>query len=269
MTFTWVRTLLATVILTAFLAIRAALNPAKSFAKLGTRKGWTGAMFAGVWVGFAMMAQQFGLVQTSAGKAGFFTALYLLIVPVLYMTYGKKVTWIQWGAIALGVLGLFYLSTGGNLEGGITVYDGVIMLCAFLYAGQILVVDFRGPLLDSVAFSAVQFAVATGMNFIGAMIVEGFDPSFLSNGSALISIAYVAVFSSCLAYTFQIVGQKLIANPTVSSLIMSFEAVFAAVVGFLLLGETLSWIELFGAALMFIALILANLDFSKLLKKSN
>lgn len=260
LTFTWVRAAFASLILGLFILIRSRVRPEKSLNKLGTKKGFLGALFAGVWLGFAMMAQQIGLVGTSAGKAGFFTSLYLLIVPLLYMAYGKKVNALQWGAIAIGIAGLFLLSTGGNVDGGITFYDGVILLCALLYALQILVIDFRGPHYDSIAFSLVQFVVAGVINFIGAMIFEGFDASFLTSQEAILSLSYTAIFSSCIAFTLQIVGQKMVGNPTVSSLIMSFEAVFAAIAGFVILGETLNWIELLGAILMFTALVIANLD---------
>jgi drug/metabolite transporter (DMT)-like permease len=258
LTFVWLRTLLATSILGIFLLLRARMNPRFNIRTLGTIKGYQGALLAGLFTGFAMITQQIGIVDSTAAKAGFLTALYLLLVPIIYLLFGKKVTWLQWGAIALGIAGVFYLSTEGRFDEGLTESDLLIMSCAVFYALQIITIDFRGQFIDPIMFSFIQFAVAFLLSFIVSIFVEGFDTSFINHPEALGALFYVGAISGVLGYTFQIIGQNLFKNPTVASLLMSFEAVFALVMGYVLLGETLSWMEGLGAGLMLLAITLTH-----------
>jgi drug/metabolite transporter (DMT)-like permease len=259
LTFVWLRTLLASIILGLFVMIRSRFNPKYALHLLGSKKGYQGAFLAGLFIGMAMITQQIGIVDATVAKAGFFTSLYLLLVPIIYVLFGKKVTMLQWVAIAIGMLGVFYLSTEGQLDDGLTVSDGWILVCAFFYAFQIITIDFRGSLIDPIMFSFVQFATAFVVSLIPALWFEGFNPSFVNHPEALVALFYVGAISGVLGFTFQIIGQNLFKNPTVASLLMSFEAVFALIMGFILLGETLSWVEGFGAFLLFLAIMFTHL----------
>ncbi len=259
LTFVWLRTLLASIILGIFVMIRSRLNPKYALHLLGSKKGYQGAFLAGIFIGIAMITQQIGIVDSTTAKAGFFTSLYLLLVPIIYLMFGKKVTMLQWMAIAIGMLGVFYLSTEGRLEVGLTLSDGWILICAFFYAFQIITIDFRGSFIDPIMFSLIQFSTAFAVSLIPALSFEGFNASFVNHPEALAALFYVGAISGVLGFTLQILGQNLFKNPTVASLLMSFEAVFALIMGFVVLGETLSWVEGVGAFLLFIAIIFTHL----------
>ena len=260
LTFVWIRSLISSIILFLIVFIRARMSPKRySLASLGTFKGYQGALLAGLFTGLAMMAQQIGIVDSTAAKAGFFTTLYLLLVPILYSLFGKKVTLLQWFAIGIGLMGMFYLSTEGSLEDGLTSADIWLIACALLYACQIITIDFRGAFIDPILFTAIQFGFGFIITLIPSLFIEGFDGSFLMHQEALLSLLYVGGISGVIGYTLQIVGQNAFKNPTIASLLMSFEAVFALLMGFFVLGETLSWMEGLGAFLMLFAIMLTHL----------
>ena len=259
LTFVWLRTFIAAFILGIFVILRSTLNPRFAWKTLGNRKGYEGALLAGVFLGIAMMTQQIGIVDTSAAKAGFFTTLYLLLVPIIYLMFGKKVTPLQWLAIFIGLIGVFYLSTEGRLDEALTTPDLWIMVCAVFYAFQIITIDSRGQHIDAIMFSFVQFSVAFMLSFFSGIIFEGFDGSFIQYPEVLGALFYVGAISGVVGYMFQIFGQNLLKNPTVAALIMSFEAVFAVIMGYFILGEILTWLEALGAFLLMIAIILTQL----------
>lgn len=262
LTFVWLRTLLAAFILGIFIFVRARLNPSFAVKNLGTRKGYEGALLAGLFTGLAMITQQIGIVDSTAAKAGFFTSIYLLLVPVIYLMFGKKVTLLQWMAITLGMIGVFYLSTEGQLDEGLSSSDLWIIACAVFYAFQIITIDFRGQYIDPILFSFIQFAIAFVVSLIPALILEGFNGEFMIHPEAIGALFYVGAISGVIGYTFQIIGQNLFKNPTVASLLMSLEAVFALIMGYVLLGETLSWMEALGAALLGCAILLTHLKWT-------
>ncbi len=209
-----------------------------------------GGVICGLLIVFSNTAQQIGLVSTSAGKAGFITALYVLLVPFLgFLIFGKKPRLIELLAVAAGTFGLYLLCMNGSysLEKG----DLYLLLCALGFAFYILSCDYYANRADVIRISFIQFAVAAAVLTAAALIIE--RPSWEDIRPAALGIAYCGVFSGGLGYTCQIIGQKY-AQPTEASLIMCLESVFSVIFGWLILGEKLSARELTGCIIMFAAI---------------
>lgn len=217
-----------------------------------------GGVCCGLVLAAASLTQQFGLLYTTVGKAGFITACYIVIVPLVSLLLGKRCGPYVALGVALAVLGLYFLCIKEGLSIGRG--DVLVFICAFLFAGHILVIDHFSPHADCVAMSAIQFLVAGMVAGVGMLLFE--QPQLSSLLAAWKPVLYTGALSSGVAYTLQIIGQKGM-NPTVSSLIMSLESVISVLAGFLLLGQALSARELFGCALMFAAIVLAQLPARK------
>lgn len=202
--------------------------------------------------------QQIGIQYTSAGKAGFITTLYILIVPILGLFLGKKAGAKTWAGVALAVAGLYFLciKSGFSIGRG----DFFVLLCAFTFSFHILTVDYFSDKVDGVKLSCLQFLVCGILCAFPTMLVE--RPQFAQIAAAWLPIAYAGVLSSGVGYTLQIVAQKHL-KPTVASLFMSLESVFSALTGWIVLHERLSARELLGCALVFAAVILAQLPEKK------
>lgn len=224
-----------------------------------------GGIACGTALALASNLQQMGLyLGSSAGKAGFLTACYILIVPVLGIFLKKKCSIHIWIGIVIAVIGLYLLCIHGDFS--IQLSDILLLLCAFLFAIHILVIDHFTPLADGVRMSCIQFFVCGGLSSIPMFFmdmrhslsgIQAWIPALL-NPSAWIPILYAGVLSCGVAYTLQIVGQQGV-NPTVASLLMSLESVFSVLAGWVLLGESLSPRELLGCVLIFGAVILAQM----------
>ncbi|MBR5943323.1 MAG: DMT family transporter [Lachnospiraceae bacterium] len=196
-----------------------------------------------------------GMVYTEAGKAGFITALYILIVPVINAFIFKKKNGKRvWLAVFLGLIGLYLLCVTDGFT--LTKGDLLVMGCALIFTGHILSADHFAPMGNPVQMSAIQFVVASIMALAGALIFE--TPSFEGILSAALPIIYCGIMSGGVGYTLQIIAQRY-TEPTVASLLMSLEAVFAVLAGAILLGERMSAKELIGCAIMFTAIILVQL----------
>lgn len=219
-----------------------------------------GGVLCGTSVCLASLVQQYGIMYSSVGKAGFLTTLYILMVPILGLFLKRKVKPILWLCIAIATCGMYFLcvTEAGGISGG----DLLLILCAFLFAVQIMIVDHYIQTVDGVRLSLVQFFVSAIISAIGMLVLEQPDPEAISR--VWFTIFYAGVMSSGIAFTLQIVAQKNL-NPTVASLIMSLESVFAALAG-AFFGERLSGNEIFGCALVFIAILLAQLPVEKLIK---
>ncbi len=215
---------------------------------------WTGGFFCGVALLAGTALQQMGLVYTSAGKTGFITALYIVIVPVIGVFLGRKVRVLLWVSVALGVIGLYLLSINEGFS--INIGDFLVFLCAFGFAAHILVVDHFSPKTNAIKLSAVQFFVCGVLSLILMAFFE--DPKLEYIIAGAVPILYTGIMSCCVAYTFQVVAQKDI-GPTVASLLLSMESVFAVIFGMLLLNEQLLPKEIIGCIIMFAAIILAQL----------
>lgn len=214
-----------------------------------------GGICCGVFLALASALQQSGMVYTSAGKAGFITAMYLLLVPVFNLViFRKRAQWIVWVAVLMGVVGMYLLclSEGFRLAQG----DLLICLSAVTFSCHILCCDHFAAKGDPVGVAAVQFATVALLSWPTAFFTE--QPSWNKLISAGIPILYCGLMSGGLGYTFQLVAQKY-TDPAPASLLMSMESVFAVIAGTLLLQERMSQRELLGCLVMFAAIILVQI----------
>ena len=215
-------------------------------------------LIGGVCCGIALFAasclQQYGLLYTTVGKAGFITALYVVLVPVIGLFLKKKVPGVIWVCVGISVVGLYLLCmTEGNLS--LQYGDALMLACAILFSIHILIIDYFSPKGDGVVISCIQFLVCGIIASVGMFAVE--TPTMTGILGAKWQILYAGVLSCGVAYTLQVVAQKNV-NPTIASLILCLESVVAVLAGWLLLHQTLSARELVGCLLMFVAIVLAQ-----------
>lgn len=216
----------------------------------------------GVILFVAISAQQIGLVYTTAGKAGFITALYIVLVPVVSsLIFRKKAGITVWMGVILATAGLYLLCMTGD---GFSISRGdiFVIICAIVFTGHILVVDRFADKVDGTLLSAVQFTVVALIS-VPFIFINGETPSVEAVSGAWLSICYTGILSCGVGYTLQIVGQKHASNPTVASLLMSMESVFAVIFGWLILDEKLSTPELIGVLLMSGAIVLSQVRVTK------
>ena len=213
-----------------------------------------GGICCGVILAVASSFQQFGLLYTTVGKAGFITAMYIILVPLLGIFAGKKVGLRIGVSVVIAVAGLYLLCMTESLR--LEAGDILVLLCAVVFSFHIMVIDHFSPLVDGVKMSCIQFLTCGILCGICMFLFEA--PKLSMILAAWKPVLYAGVMSCGVAYTLQIVGQKGM-NPTVASLIMSLESVISVLAGFVLLHEVLSRRELFGCVLMFAAIILAQL----------
>ena len=214
-----------------------------------------GGICCGTFLAAASIFQQMGIVYTTAGKAGFITAMYMLLVPVInFVFFRKRNSWIVWLAVLIGVAGMYLLCMTESLR--LSRGDALICICAVLFSGHILCCDHFVKLGNPIRISAIQFAACTAISAAAAMILE--HPSPAKIVSAAIPILYCGIVSGGIGYTLQIIAQKY-TDPTVASLLMSLESVFAVIAGALLLGERMSTRELIGCVIMFAAIVLVQI----------
>ena len=220
------------------------------------KKLWKAGFVCGTFLFTASAAQQIGItLDPSTAKAGFLTAMYVVLVPVFGLFLGRKGSIRLWCSMIIAVLGL-YLLCMKNGFGGIQSSDLILLLCAVLFSFQIMCVDHFAPQVDGVRLSFVQFLVVAVESTAAALLFEQTTMSdFTANA---LPILYCGVLSSGVAYTLQILGQKDL-NPAIASLIMCLESVFSALGGWLLLHQSLSLREGMGCVLIFAAVVLAQL----------
>lgn len=251
-TFNAVRSLIGSVVLIPCIFL---LNRGKPVNKTQSRRDLViGGMLCGIFLAAASSFQQFGILYTSVGKAGFITALYILLVPLLGMIFGKRVSGKVWLAVGIAVVGMYLLCVTEGFT--IAFGDMLVMAGALLFAVHILVIDHFSPRVDGVMLSCIQFFTCGVLCSVGMMIFE--QPSLSQILNAWLPILYAGVMSCGVAYTCQIIGQRD-TDPTIASLILSMESVVSVLAGWLLLHQSLSLRELAGCALVFCAIILAQL----------
>lgn len=219
-----------------------------------------GGICCGVALFAASAAQQMGIGTTSTAKAGFMTALYVVLVPVAGIFLGSRPGVKLWCCVAASVVGLYLLCLAGRDTLSLTGGEWQLLLCAFLFTAQILLVNHFSPKLDGIQMSFAQFFVVAVLSTVFMFVFE--TPTLAQLRGAAVSIAYCGIMSSGVAYTLQIVGQKAL-DPTIASLAMCLESVFSALAGWLILGETLSAAELCGCGLMFAAIVASQLPEKK------
>lgn len=214
-----------------------------------------GGVSCGVFLGVATNLQQIGIMSTSVGKAGFLTALYIVLVPIAGLFFKKKCPATVWFGVVCSFAGLYLLCmTGGSFA--LATGDLLLLGCAVVFTGHILVIDYFAPKVNGVWMSCIQFFTAGIISAVPMIFTE--TPTWEGIFAAKLPILYAGVMSCGVAYTLQILGQKNY-NPTIAVLILSLESCFSVLGGFLILHETLSARELCGCALMFVAIILAQL----------
>lgn len=213
-----------------------------------------GGICCGLALTVASSLQQIGIMYTTAGKAGFITALYILIVPVMGLFLGKHAGMKTWMGVALAVVGMYFLC----IKEGVTVSQGdfLVFLCAIVFSVHILVIDHFAPKTDGVCLSCIQFFVCGIVCAVPMVLWE--QPQISKVIAAWMPLVYAGVLSCGVAYTLQIIAQKN-TDPAVASLLLSLESVFSVLTGWMILGEHLSVRESFGCALVFAAVLLAQL----------
>ena len=256
-TFNGVRSLLSAAVLLPVIWLREKKRPREE-SPTEKRTLLLGGLLCGVCLCAGSTLQQFGLVYTTAGKAGFITALYVVLVPVASLFLGKRSRAATWIGVALAAAGLYLLCVSGSLS--MNRGDLLTMLCAVCFCAHILVIDRVSPHVDGVKLSCVQFFVSGTIGLVCALCTEKIEWRALLDCAA--PILYAGVLSGGVGYTLQIVAQKD-TDPTLASMIMCLESVFSVVFGALLLGERMTGREITGCALMFAAIVLAQLPDAK------
>ena len=213
-----------------------------------------GGIVCGFFLFFANCFQQTGIQYTTVGKAGFITTFYIIIVPLIGLFFKKYCGILTWIGVIIALAGLYFLCITQKLT--IQRGDALILCCSVLYAGQILAIDHYNPFVDGVKMSCIQFLTGGVLGAVFMFLFE--NPSLAMILSAAGPILYTGIMSTGVGYTLQIVGQKGL-NPTVAALILSLESVFSALSGYVFLHQVLTTRELIGCALMFIAIVLAQL----------
>ena len=214
-----------------------------------------GGICCGSFLTAASLFQQMGVVYTTAGKAGFITAMYMLLVPIInFVFFKKKNTWLVWTGVLVGVFGMYLLCITDGFS--LTYGDTLVCICALLFSGHILCCDHFVQLGNPIRISAIQFATAAVISTIAAFVAE--EPSWQKIASAAVPILYCGIVSGGIGYTLQMVAQRY-TDPTIASLLMSLESVFAVIAGALLLGERMTARELAGCVIMFAAIVLVQI----------
>lgn len=216
---------------------------------------WMGGIACGVILCIASNLQQFGIMEASVGKSGFFTALYIVMIPVIGIFIGKRPGIKLWFCVALAVVGMYLLCMK---DGSFTIEraDIMLLLCALAFSFHIIVVDYFSPKVDGVKMSCIQFFVCGVLSAVGMLFTE--TPDISNIQAAWLPLLYAGLLSCGVGYTLQIVGQKGI-NPVIASLIMSLESVISALAGWVILGQVLSPKEILGCVLMFVAIIITQI----------
>lgn len=255
MTFQAVRCGLAVVFL-VLLAFCFDLKSHKSntfFQNWRSKKLWKAGLVCGFFLFIAAGLQQTALVYTSAGKAGFITAMYIVMVPILGLFLGRKPSPVIWISVLLAVLGLYLLSCMG--VSSINIGDVMLLFCALAFAVQITLIDLFSGDLDGIRLNCLQSLFCALFSAVVMLFTE--TPTMKSIIACWLPLCYAGILSMGVAYTLQIIGQKYL-EPAPASLIMSLESVFAAVFGWLLLHERMSPWEILGCILVFSAVILSQ-----------
>ena len=223
---------------------------------------WLGATASGVALAIATNLQQAGMGDTDAGKAGFITALYVVLVPIFGLFCNRKAPVSVWISAVIALVGLYFLCITETLT--IAPSDALILLCAIFFAVQILLIDRFSPSVNGIHFSCVQLTVSATISTVLMLIFE--RPTVDCVLAGLLPLLYVGVMSSGIAYTLQVISQKN-SNPTVVTLLLSLESVFAVLTGVAIQGDRMSAREIAGCVLMFGAVTLANIPFKPFKKR--
>ena len=232
-------------------------TPTAEEKKAANKQLWLGGLCCGVALAIASNFQQAGLVAgTDAGKAGFITALYVVLVPVFGLFFKRKVSLPVWIAVVCSVVALYLLCIKGDFS--LAAGDLLILVCAVCFAVHILVIDHFTAYCDGVKLSCLQFLFAGIISAVCMFLFE--TVNFAAIWSCILPLLYVGIFSCGVGYTLQILAQKD-SNPTVVTILLSLESVFAVIAGAIVLHQQMSAREYIGCVVMFAAVILAQIQF--------
>ena len=254
-TFQAARSLLGALVLLPVIAVMDKRgNPHRPVTPAAKKRQLGYGLLVGVILFAACSLQQCGLLYTAPGKSGFLTSLYIILVPLVGLLFGRRVKpWI-WGSVALAIVGLYLLC--GSTEFSLGPGEWLTLGCALAFCFHILVIDHISGTVDAVRLSAMQFFVCGMLSLVCMVIWE--QPSWDNLLACWLPIAYAGILSSGLGYTLQIIGQAY-TEPTVASLLMSLESVFSVVFGWIILRSALSPAELVGCCLVFAGVILSQI----------
>lgn len=252
-TFNGIRTLLGALVLLPIVLVRFSGRRREGFS---FKQTVLSGMVIGVVLCAASSLQQMALQTTEVGKAGFITAMYIIIVPVLSFVLTRKSSVRVWCCAGVALVGMYLLCMSGQESASLTGADLELLFCAFLFSLHIILVEKLGANADGIELSFIQFLTAGIVGTVCAFLFE--EPSLAGLGAGIVPILYSGVMSCGIAYTLQILGQKG-ADPTIASLLMSLESVISLLAGWVILGQALSGRELVGCGLIFAAIIVVQL----------
>lgn len=268
--FTGVRNLIGSTFLLVLVLVRRLVNR-NVYKEINWSLTIKGGILCGIALTFSSMLQQYGMVYTTVGKAGFLTTLYVIFVPIAGILFHKKVEWQVWLAAAMGAVGIYLLCMTESLSLGLG--DTLVLLCAVGFTVHIMVIDHFSPQTDGVLLSFIQFLFCGVVCTVLSMFFGAPTPETVKG--ALGSLLYAGVMSSGVAFTLQIIAQKDL-NPTIAALLMSLESVIATIggfvaykVGFLKDDQTMTGRQIVGCAIVFTAVILVQLPTEWFHKKKN
>lgn len=224
----------------------------------------TGGTLCGILLFAASAFQQVGIPYTTTAKAGFLTAMYVVIVPILLIFLGHRPEPKIWFCVGLGVAGLYFLCMKNGI--GFSSGDVLMLICALGFSFQILTINHFAPMVDGIRLSQLQMLVEAVIATVFMLIFE--HPTWAQMKPAVPAFLYAGIMSGGVAYTLQIVAQKDL-NPAIASLAMCLESVFSAIGGWLILNQILSGRELFGCALLFLAIVLVQIPLPARKHKEN
>ena len=223
--------------------------------------GIIGGICCGTILCLASCLQQFGIGQTTVGKAGFITTLYIIIVPFMGLFLKRKIGLNIWISAVIAAVGMYFLCITESFSIG--AGDRLVLLCSVVFSVHILVIDYFSPKADGVVISCVQFFTAGVITSVPMLLFD--HPTWSAIVAAAAPILYAGVMSCGVGYTLQVVAQNGV-DPTVASLLLSLESVFSVLAGWIILGQKLSGRELFGCVLVFAAVLLVQIPTEKLFK---
>ena len=258
LTFNGARFLMGSLVLLPFVLLRRKQNKKAGRAPASLKTTIIGGVCCGLALCSAALFQQYGIMYTTVGKAGFITTLYIILVPFFGIFLKKRIPGKVWIGAVIAAAGMYLLCMSERLA--LSRGDTLVFICAILFSVHILVIDHFSPMADGVELSCIQFLTAGIIGSMGAILFE--QPTLQCLIDGIIPLAYAGILSSGVAYTLQVVGQKDM-DPTVASLILSMESVFSALAGWMILHQKLSGRELFGCVLVFMAVILVQLPEKK------
>ncbi|MCX6268116.1 MAG: DMT family transporter [Bacteroidetes bacterium] len=259
-TYNGVRFALGAIVLLPFLFISSSKNEpmVKVSHPADQRKIIIGSLMTGLLLFGGVAFQQLGLQQTTAGKAGFITGLYVVFVPIAGLLFGQRSHTTIWIGAMLSLAGLYLLS----MTGGFTIAPGdkLVLYCAVIFTFHVLFIAWLSPLMNSVLLAIIQFTICALLNLVVAFAIEPVHVATILQ--AWLPIAYGGILSVGVAYTLQVIAQKT-AHPAHASIILSLEAVFALLGGWILLHEIITTRMLIGCALMLAGMIVVQIQWKK------